>query len=332
MDSFWVKMILTSGSQNQTFMQKVAPINSLQNGKINFTIPYPNYFIKNNQIQVELNPKGAEYLTEKYDFNNYLQASFYARPDEVNPLLDVTFDGVHILNNELVSSKPQIQIQLKDENEFLLLNDTSLIQLYLKDPQGNTNPVYFAQNNIQFTAATNSKNNVAIIQFTPTLTDGKYELIVKDADKSGNSSGKNARYDYKIGFRVITKMQVSQVLNYPNPFSTSTQFIFTLTGEKIPDRIKIQILNIRGQVVREIQKEELGPLKIGLNRTTFAWNGTDQYGDRLANGVYLYKVVVMDNNKPVDMLNSTDFKDINNSKSDISKYFEHNYGKMVILR
>jgi hypothetical protein len=40
----------------------------------------------------------------------------------------------------------------------------------------------------------------------------------------------------------------------------------------------------------------------------------------------------MDNNKPVDMLNSTDFKDINNSKSDISKYFEHNYGKMVILR
>jgi hypothetical protein len=332
MDSFWVKMILTSGSQNQTFTQKVAPINSLQNGKINFTIPYPNYFVRNNQIQVEINPKGTEYLTEKYDFNNFLQSSFYARPDEVNPLLDVTFDGVHILNNELVSSKPQIQIQLKDENEFLLLNDTSLIQLYLKDPQGNTNPIYFAENNIQFTAATNSKNNVAIIQFTPTLTDGKYELIVKDADKSGNSSGKNARYDYKIGFRVITKMQVSQVLNYPNPFSTSTQFIFTLTGEKIPDRIKIQILNIRGQVVREIQKEELGPLKIGLNRTAFAWNGTDQYGDRLANGVYLYKVVVMDNNKPVDMLNSSDFKDINNSKSDISKYFEHNYGKMVILR
>jgi flagellar hook assembly protein FlgD len=127
-------------------------------------------------------------------------------------------------------------------------------------------------------------------------------------------------------------MQISQVLNYPNPFSTSTQFIFTLTGEKVPDKIKIQILNIRGQVVREIQKEELGPLKIGLNRTTYAWNGTDQYGDRLANGVYLYKVVVMDNNKPVDMLNSSDFKDINNSKTDISKYFEHNYGKMVILR
>lgn len=332
MDSFWVKMILTSGSQNQTFTQKVAPINSFQSNKINFTIPYPNYFIRNNQVQIELNPKGNGYLTERYDFNNYLQSSFYAKPDEINPLLDVTFDGVHIMNNELVSAKPQIQIKLKDENQFLLLNDTSLIQLYLKDPQGNINPVYFGQNNIQFSAATSSQNNVATIQFSPTLTDGKYELIVKDVDKSGNSSGKNARYDYKIGFRVITKMQVSQVLNYPNPFSTSTQFIFTLTGDKIPDRIKIQILNIRGQVVREIQKEELGPLKIGLNRTTYSWNGTDQYGDRLANGVYLYKVVVMDNNKSVDMLNSSDFKDINNAKSDISKYFEHNYGKMVILR
>lgn len=331
-DSFWVKMILTSGSQNQTFTQKVAPINSLQNSKINFVLPYPNYFIKNNQVKIEINPKGTGYLTEKHEFNNYLQTSFYTKPDEVNPLLDVTFDGIHILNNELVSSKPQIQIKLKDENQFLLLNDTSLIQLYLKDPQGHTNPIYFAQNNIQFIAATNSKNNVATIQFSPTLSDGKYELIVKDTDKSGNSSGKNARYDYKIGFRVITKMQVSQVLNYPNPFSTSTQFIFTLTGEKIPERIKIQILNIRGQVVREIQKEELGPLRIGLNRTTFAWNGTDQYGDKLANGVYLYKVVVMDNNKAVDMINSSDFKDINNSNTDISKYFEHNYGKMVILR
>jgi hypothetical protein len=332
MDSFWVKMILTSGSQNQTFTQKVAPLNALQNGKINFTLPYPSYFVRNNQVQIEINPKGTGYLTEKYDFNNFLQTSFYTKPDEINPLLDVTFDGVHILNNELVASKPQIQIKLKDENQFLLLNDTSLIQLYLKDPTGNINPVYFAQENVQFTPATSSQNNLASISYTPTLTDGTYELIVKDADKSGNSSGRNARYDYKIGFKVITKMQISQVLNYPNPFSTSTQFIFTLTGEKVPDKIKIQILNIRGQVVREIQKEELGPLKIGLNRTTYAWNGTDQYGDRLANGVYLYKVVVMDNNKPVDMLNSSDFKDINNSKTDISKYFEHNYGKMVILR
>ncbi len=332
MDSFWVKMILTSGSQNQTFTQKVAPLNALQNGKINFTLPYPNYFVRNNQVQIEINPKGTGYLTEKYDFNNFLQTSFYTKPDEINPLLDVTFDGVHILNNELVASKPQIQIKLKDENQFLLLNDTSLVQLFLKDPQGTINPIYFSQENVLFTPATNSQNNLATISFTPTLTDGTYELIVKDADKSGNSSGQNARYDYKIGFKVITKMQISQVLNYPNPFSTSTQFIFTLTGEKVPDKIKIQILNIRGQVVREIQKEELGPLKIGLNRTTYAWNGTDQYGDRLANGVYLYKVVVMDNNKPVDMLNSTDFKDINNSKSDISKYFEHNYGKMVILR
>jgi hypothetical protein len=40
----------------------------------------------------------------------------------------------------------------------------------------------------------------------------------------------------------------------------------------------------------------------------------------------------MDNDKAVDMINSSDFKDINNSNTDISKYFEHNYGKMVILR
>jgi hypothetical protein len=39
-------------------------------------------------------------------------------------------------------------------------------------------------------------------------------------------------------------------------------------------------------------KSELGPLRIGNNITTYRWNGTDEFGDRLANGVYLYRVVM----------------------------------------
>ena len=47
--------------------------------------------------------------------------------DKVNPLLDVTFDGRHILDGDLVSAKPDILISLKDESKFLALNDTSLM-------------------------------------------------------------------------------------------------------------------------------------------------------------------------------------------------------------
>ena len=51
------------------------------------------------------------------------QTSFSVIKDHTNPILDVTFDGVHILNNDIVSPNPFIVIELDDENPFLILSD-----------------------------------------------------------------------------------------------------------------------------------------------------------------------------------------------------------------
>ncbi|MEZ4929836.1 MAG: hypothetical protein R2777_07485 [Chitinophagales bacterium] len=45
-------------------------------------------------------------------------------------MLDVSFDGIKIMDGDLVSAKPEIVVQLKDENQFLALDDTSLISMY----------------------------------------------------------------------------------------------------------------------------------------------------------------------------------------------------------
>jgi flagellar hook assembly protein FlgD len=108
--------------------------------------------------------------------------------------------------------------------------------------------------------------------------------------------------------------------------------VFTLTGAKIPDFIKIQIINIRGQVVKEIFKEDLGPLKLGLNRTQYAWDGKDQYGDILANGVYLFKVTVKNNGEDIPMMDEKDFNAINKSNKNLGQYYTNGWGKMVIIR
>jgi flagellar hook assembly protein FlgD len=89
-----------------------------------------------------------------------------------------------------------------------------------------------------------------------------------------------------------------------------------------PFYFKIQILTISGIVVRELTQAELGPLKIGTHRTEYAWNGSDQYGDPLAAGVYLYKVIAK-------KANGEDFE-LNTSSSD--SYFKNGIGKLVILR
>src|SRR5690606_24874452 len=134
------------------------------------------------------------------------------------------------------------------------------------------------------------------------------------------------RSTYRIAFEVDNKPAITNVLNYPNPFSTATAFIFTLTGSQIPSQLKIQVLSVTGKVVREITREELGPLRIGKNLTEYQWDGRDQYGQLLGNGVYLYRVVSSLNGQDLELR-----KDKGRGAG-IDQYFKHGYGKMYIMR
>src|SRR6185436_19646692 len=188
--------------------------------------------------------------------------------DRINPLLDVTFDGVHILDKDIVSGKPNILITLKDENQFLALNDTNDFQIFLRTPSQSSPQLIPWGPDIIFTPAILPHNSCKIL-FNPTCyEDGIYELIVQAKDRSNNESG---LIDYHITFEVINKSTITDVLNYPNPFSTSTQFVFTLTGTEVPQTFTIQIMTVTGKVVREINRDELGDLHIGRNVTSYAW-------------------------------------------------------------
>jgi hypothetical protein len=168
-----------------------------------------------------------------------------------------------------------------------------------------------------------SGENTATIEFNPSLSgdDEEYELMVSGKDASGNSAG---NLEYRVSFRVISKPMISNLLNYPNPFTTSTAFVFTVTGSQVPQNIRIQILTITGKIVREITKNELGPLHIGRNITEFKWDGTDMYGQRLGNGVYLYRVLTNLNGRSLEKYKA--------EGDDTDKYFTKGYGKMYLMR
>lgn len=284
-----------------------------------------------HQLTIDVNPDDDQ--PEQTHINNVGVLQFYVEKDVRNPLLDVTFDGEHILNGDLVSATPQIQVQLKDENPFLALEDTSLFRLLLVHPGGMEERLYFTDERIRFYPADmqNGKNNRARVEFNPVFsTDGEYAFYVEARDVTGNKTGdidhvislSTFGYDYKISFKVITESMISNVLNYPNPFSTSTRFLYTLTGSEPPAWFTIQILTVSGRVVREITQHEIGPMKIGTHLTDYAWDGRDEFGDPLANGVYLYRVVAK-------KANGENFKAF---ASGADSFFEKGYGKMVIIR
>jgi hypothetical protein len=278
-----------------------------------------------NTLFLEFNPNNDQ--PEQYHFNNFLYKNFYVKTDRTNPVLDVTFDGVHILNKDIVSARPHIQIKLKDEAKFLLLNDTALSSVQIRYPDGTVRTHHFDNDTLRFTPATSASDNSAVVDFYPAFTEqynpegDEYELIVKGKDRSGNKAGET---EYRISFTVITKAMISNLLNYPNPFSTSTAFVFTVTGSEIPQNMKIQILTVTGKIVREITRDELGPIHIGRNITEFKWDGTDQFGQKLANGVYLYRFVTSLNGKRMEKYKAK------NDNTDM--YFNNGYGKMYLMR
>ncbi len=335
MDSMLTKYVLRDANLNNvTQYVRYQPLPGLQTMML--VLDYPvntNNFLGLNRVIIEANPDNDQ--IEQYHFNNIAELNFNVTGDKINPLLDVTFDNQHILNGDIVSAKPNILITLKDENKYLALDNEELIDVYIKYP-GEQQPRKLDYDNtiLKFYPADPANlgvSNKAQVELKPVFTmDGTYELLIKDRDRSGNNSATtDARFegtpatffDYKISFEVVTKATVTNVLNYPNPFTTSTRFVFTLTGSEVPDVFKIQILNIKGTVVKEIFRDELGPIHIGRNMTEYAWDGRDQYGDPLANGIYFYHVVT-----------KLDDKDLELKSMSYDKYFKKGFGKMALIR
>lgn len=269
-----------------------------------------------NSLQVFFNP---QYQPELLYTNNSLDVPFTVKADRVNPVLDVTFDGVRILDGDIVSPTPAISVVLRDDNKFLLKSDTTGLNLTLSKVGSNepARRISFASGEARLSPAT--ANSPLRVDYQPQpLENGTYNLRVQGEDASGNRSGAS---EYAINFQVVNESSVTHFYPYPNPFSTSTRFVFTLTGSEVPQDIKIQIMTLSGRIVREITRNELGPIRIGNNITSYAWDGTDEFGDKLGNGVYLYRVFMQqDGNRPDHRTTAAD------------DTFRNGIGKLYLMR
>jgi hypothetical protein len=306
---------------------------SLRSGEtLRDTITFSSdYLGGNNTLWMEVNPYNNGFNNSLKDqpelahFNNVLQIPFFLEEDDINPLLDVTFDGMHILNGDIVNPTSEILITLKDDNPFLLMSedaDTSNFGIFLTDPSGEQNRIPFIDNNgnqiLQWIPADESNLKFKIIYNANFEEEGEYELMIQGTDKSGNLSGD---LEYRVKFDVILASTITHMMNYPNPFSTSTRFVFTLTGNQPPDELIIQIMTVTGRIVREITESEIGPIRIGRNISEYAWDGRDEFGDQLANGVYLYRVKAQ-----------IDGESIEHRSSGADKHFKKSWGKMYLMR
>ena len=226
-----------------------------------------------NNITVQVNPGEKEF----YTFNNTASGSFYILKDTTSPTLSVTFDGKELYSGDIVSPKPKISIELKDNSPLSI--DTSDFSIVIDN-----SPLFFNSPDVHF-AYSPYPNDLAMVTWTPKFTDGKHSLDILAKDHSGNYSGSSATH---FDFYVYNQDDIIEAYNYPDPFKSDTYFTFQLTGTDVPNQLKIKIYTVAGRLIRDIEVPT-SQLRIGFNRVH--WDGKDQDGDDVANGTYLYQIV-----------------------------------------
>lgn len=124
------------------------------------------------------------------------------------------------------------------------------------------------------------------------LKEGSHQLVFKAWDIQNNSS--KVSLDFVVA--PSAELALNHVLNYPNPFTSSTKFFLEHNQACNPIRVTVQVFSISGKLVKTLQRSITCE---GFRPEGIEWDGKDDFGDKLARGVYIYKVAILnsDNKK-----------------------------------
>jgi len=209
---------------------------------------------------------------------------------------------------------PQIKAYLNDEL-FVnggIANQTPVLIVKLADTSGintagtgvghdivatldNDNNRYFILNDF-YQAELNSYQQGSIRFQLPGLDPGPHTLKIKAWDVLNNSN------EIILDFVVASDAEVElrHVLNYPNPFTSSTTFWFEHNKPGQPLMATLQVMTITGRIIKTSEQRILTAGNISRDLT---WDGRDDYGDRPGRGVYLYRLrITMPGKKPQEVM------------------------------
>jgi flagellar hook assembly protein FlgD len=111
-------------------------------------------------------------------------------------------------------------------------------------------------------------------------------LKIKAWDTTNNSS------EVVLEFVVAKDEELSlqRVLNYPNPFTSKTQFWFEHNKPGQNLQVRLQIFTLSGRLIKTMQR---AINTMGNRSSELEWDGRDEYGDRVGKGLYFYKLTVI---------------------------------------
>ncbi|MEK7727657.1 MAG: type IX secretion system sortase PorU [candidate division KSB1 bacterium] len=198
--------------------------------------------------------------------------------DKEGPQIDIGFAHVEdFVTGGYVGAKPILHVTMFDSISGINLAGEigHKITLTLDGNSGNKIDVteFFAYKSGSYTRG-------ELFYTFAELEEGRHIVEVKAWDNFNNSGTASAEFVIATG----EDLRLSAVMNYPNPLRNETTFTFAVNQPSATVAIKIYTLS--GRLLRTLEAVEA---IAGFNMVK--WDGLDGDGDRLANGVYLYKLI-----------------------------------------
>lgn len=232
--------------------------------------------------------------------------SFYAKRDQT--LLDKTGHNTTIkvgginLNAVADTTPPKVRLYMNDES-FVnggITNESPFFLAFLEDEHGINTSSGIGHDIVAILDGDESNPYILNDYYETELDDytkGKIRFPLRNLALGMHTITFKAWDVYNnfisadIQFIVVSgdSITLSNVLNYPNPFVSYTQFWFSHNKPFEPLDVQVQIFTITGKVVKTINQSITTD---GFLSREIAWDGKDDFGDKIGKGVYVYKLTV----------------------------------------
>lgn len=202
--------------------------------------------------------------------------------DDEGPQIDLFMNNNKFVFGGLTDENPDLYAEVWDENGINMVG-TGIGHDVTAVLDNNTSQTLIL--NDYYEADVDSYQGGKVLYPFSDLPEGKHSIRLQLWDVNNNPS------DAYTEFVVANseELALEHVLNYPNPFTTNTDFYFehNKPGQNLD--VRIEVFTVSGKLVKTLDGQYISD---GFRVGPINWNGLDEYNDQLGKGVYLYKVKV----------------------------------------
>jgi len=257
---------------------------SVRNGNFKFSFVVPK------DIAYQYGPGRVSYYAEdgSRDASGYYEKIIVggynnsAAADNVGPVINLYMNNDKFVFGGLTNENPNLYSVLHDDNGINIVGNNPGHDIIAVLDANTSDPIVL---NDFFQSDLNTYKSGSVLYPFDNLSEGKHSLKFRAWDVYDNSSESYTEFVVAKS----AKVALSHVLNYPNPFTTKTQFYFEHNQANVLCEVQIQIFTVTGKLIKTIAQFVSSD---GYRSDPIDWDGRDDFGDKIGRGVYIYSVKV----------------------------------------